>query len=228
MNNHVVLIVAGGTGKRMGSVEPKQFLEINGLPILAHTINAFKNYDDNIPIVIVLPEIYINYWKDICVKYNFNKHHIVVKGGEERFNSVKNGLNYIKENLFYENMIVAIHDGVRPFVDSNLINLAYSNAETHGSAIPVIPIKESLRHIIDGNNKQVDRSKYFKVQTPQCFNFEKIYNSYLNSDINLFTDDASVFENNGYKINCIQGNEENIKITSPFDLKFASYILENN
>lgn len=222
-----VLIVAGGQGKRMGMDIPKQFLEINSLPIIFHTINAFKDYDINMPVIVILPEEHIDYLHNLIKKHglNYGSNVVVVKGGNERFDSVKNGLDYIKQNVNNDGLTIGIHDGVRPFVDKAFIGLCYDTAKKYGSCIPVIPLKDSLRYISVEENRAIDRSKYFRVQTPQCFDFAGIYSAYLKSSNNLFTDDASVYESNGNDINFVEGLETNIKITSRLDLIIAECIL---
>ncbi len=217
----LVIIVAGGSGKRMGAVVPKQFLLLKSKPVLMHTISCFYNYDNEMEIIVVLPKEHINIWNQLCVDYNFTIKHQITEGGSERFYSVKNGLEKINYNG-----IVAIHDGVRPLVSNETIKRCFKKAFETGAAIPVIPIVESLR-IVDGDtSKSVNRSEYVSVQTPQCFNIELIKSAYQQDFSNTFTDDASVVEKFGHQVSLVNGNIENIKITSPQDLILAEYLLK--
>jgi 2-C-methyl-D-erythritol 4-phosphate cytidylyltransferase len=218
------IIVAGGSGTRMGTEIPKQFIEINGMPVIMHTINAFYNFDNNIEIIIVLPSKFIDYWKKLCVQYKFNIEHKIADGGPARFHSVKSGLNAIKDN----NSIVAIHDSVRPLVSKKVIESAFYNAEIYGNAIPVIKINESIREKDGFINRPANRENFYIVQTPQCFKTEIIKKAYTQNYNDLFTDDASVIESIGETIHLIEGNPENIKITTPVDLIFAKAIISEN
>ena len=214
MKKHAI-IVAGGSGSRMKCELPKQFIELNKQPILMHTISAFFYFDNDINIVVVLPENQIEFWQELCEKHTFYIPHTIVKGGKERFHSVKNGIEGITEG------VVAIHDGVRPLVSKATLERCFTNAEQKGNAIPVIDIVETLRAVRSNSSKTVDRNKYKLVQTPQCFTAELIKNAY-NQDFNTsFTDDASVVETMGIQINLVEGNRENIKITTPNDLIIA-------
>lgn len=216
------IIVAGGSGTRMGKQTPKQFLEINGMPVIMHTICSFYNYDNSIEIIIVLPPAFIDYWKQLCEKYNFTISHSIAEGGAERFNSVKNGLNMISDM----NSIVAIHDSVRPLVSNSVIASAFYNAELYGNAIPVIKINESIREKKELSNQPVSRENFFIVQTPQCFKTNLIKKAYTQNFQSSFTDDASVLESIGETIILIEGNPENIKITTPTDLIIAEALLK--
>lgn len=219
-----VIIVAGGSGKRMGSAIPKQFLEINGKAILMHTIEQFYRFDKKIKIVVVLPEQYHTLWQDICKKHNFDVPHTIQNGGSERFFSVKNGLSVLADDID----LVAIHDGVRPLVSFDTIRLGYENASTHGAAIPVTKPIESMRHVeADGSTKAVTRSEYVCVQTPQCFKTNIIKKAYAQPFSPTFTDDASVAEADGISISIYPGNSENIKITTPADIYTAGFLLTN-
>lgn len=217
-----VIIVAGGSGSRMGSEIPKQFLLINGLPILMHTINRFFDYDKDISLILVLPEKQIEYWRDLCQKYNFKIAHQIAKGGETRYHSVKNGLKLISNEG-----IVAVHDGVRPLVNTNVILKCFETAMKKGNAIPYVNIKESIRKIENDNSFSLERDNYIIVQTPQVFKSELIINAYKIGFKKRFTDDASIIEDYGEKINLIKGNDENIKITNKIDLKYAELLLNN-
>lgn len=218
-----VIIVAGGKGLRMGGDLPKQFIQIGGKPVLMRTIDAFHSYDENIHIVLVLPLSHHDYWKQLCLDYGFRIPHQVVTGGDTRFQSVKNGLSLIKEGL------VAVHDGVRPFVSQHLIKRSYEAAEAHEAVIPVIPSTDSLREItIDGNSRIVDRSRIRLVQTPQVFKVRLLKEAYSTDFKDEFTDDASVVEAMGEQIFLVEGETTNIKITTPFDLKIGETILNEN
>lgn len=215
------LIVAGGSGTRMKGKIPKQFLELNGKPLLMHTFEAFKKYDHKIHFVLVLPEVQLINWKKLCVKYDFNVKHSVVAGGENRFHSVKNGLSAI-----HDDGIVFIHDGVRPLVSVQTIDNCFKTAHDKGNALPVISPSESVREVLNGNSRAVDRDRFFLVQTPQTFKISIIKKAYEQNFLDKFTDDASVLENTGQKINLVNGNRENIKITYPEDLLIASAFFE--
>jgi 2-C-methyl-D-erythritol 4-phosphate cytidylyltransferase len=216
------LIVAGGYGKRMKLKTPKQFIVLNDKPLLMHTISAFYLEDNKTIITVVLPDEYISYWNDLCKKYHFNIKHNIVKGGAERFFSVKNGLDSINET----NALVAIHDGVRALISTHLINKLYIHAEKYGNAVPAIPVNDSVRQLINDKYTNIDRTKLKLIQTPQCFHADLIKKAYnQNFSKSFFTDDATVLETLNIKINLIEGEEENIKITTPKDLIFAQSIL---
>jgi 2-C-methyl-D-erythritol 4-phosphate cytidylyltransferase len=210
------VIVAGGNGSRMKKDIPKQFLELKGLPVLMHTINAFFFYDTSIEFIIVLAEKEITRWKKLIDKYSFPVKHVVVAGGETRFHSVKNGLDKIKSDG-----IVFIHDGVRPLVSDKTIDKCFQTAVKKGNALPVVPPSESLRKVTGNQNKSVNRNNYFLVQTPQTFRVTLIKKAYDQDYSDKFTDDASVLESTGTKINLVEGNRENLKITYSEDLYIA-------
>lgn len=215
------LIVAGGSGTRMKKEIPKQFMELNGLPVLMHTINKFENYDTEIEIILVLPEDHKTIWEKLCLKFNYNKKHKFAIGGNTRFESVKNGLDLIDGDG-----IVFIHDGVRPLVSFDTINNCFNTASKKGNALPVVPATESVRFSDGVINKSLNRLNYFLVQTPQTFKIPLIKNAYKQKFSDLFTDDASVLENMGEHINLVEGNRENIKITFPEDLLIASELIK--
>ncbi|NVN94816.1 MAG: 2-C-methyl-D-erythritol 4-phosphate cytidylyltransferase [Bacteroidetes bacterium] len=211
-----VIIVAGGSGTRMNANIPKQFLEISGKPIVIHTIEKFYSFDNSISIILALPEQHIPLWHKLVKKHNFNIPLQLVNGGETRFDSVKNGLKMI------ENGIVAIHDAVRPLVSLDTIKRAFETAILKGNAIPSILINDSIRILDNSENKSLDRTNIRIIQTPQCFNATLIKKAY-NQDFDVsFTDDASVLEKTGEKINLTEGNQENIKITNPTDIIIAN------
>jgi 2-C-methyl-D-erythritol 4-phosphate cytidylyltransferase len=207
------IIVAGGSGLRMGKDIPKQFLLLAQKPILMHTIEAFFQYNPFIAIVLVLPKSQIEYWQNLCIKYNFNIPLCIAHGGETRFESVKNGLA-----LATKGSLIAVHDGVRPFVTAETLERCYDTAQQLGNAIPVSDAVESIRQISNQGNHAVNRTEFKMVQTPQVFQWEQISKAYSQPYSELFTDDASVIESMGYQINLVEGNRENIKITTPFDL----------
>jgi len=214
------VIVAGGSGKRMGAEIPKQYLELAGKPVLMHTIEKFKAYNDSIEIIAVLPENQLRYWNELQKKYSFTIPHTLVKGGKARFYSVRNGLKFVDVPG-----LVAIHDGVRPFVSNETIKRCFETAEKLGNAIPVISPEESLRMITDQGSAPVNRLYVKQVQTPQVFRADLIKKAYLQDYLPEFTDDATVLEKTGEKINMVEGNRENIKITNPEDLFIAKTLL---
>ena len=209
----VALIVAGGEGKRMNNLIPKQFLLLNNLPILMHTLTQFSHFEETI---LVLPKLEFNYWKELCNTHNFTQPHALVEGGKTRFHSVRNGLKKINKNT-----IVAIHDGVRPLVSKALINSLITETKNGIGAIPILPIKDSIRKIEGENSSSIKRNNLYKVQTPQCFLSANIKKAYTQEFSNSFTDDTSVFESNGGKIKTILGEEKNLKITTKEDLLVA-------
>ena len=217
------LIVAGGSGTRMKSDVPKQFLEIAGLPVIMHTINSFAKFDPEIQFILVLPESLIPNWHKLCEIHHFYIKHKIAIGGATRFYSVKNGLNLIDEEG-----IVFIHDAVRPLVSDATIQNCLDCATTNGNALPVISVTESVR-IVDGNKHQpADRSQIYLVQTPQTFHTSLIKKAYQVALNDNFTDDATVLESTGATINLVEGNRENIKITTPSDLIIAEALLKMN
>lgn len=216
------IIVAGGAGIRMGHDIPKQFIAVGGMPILMHTLNAFHATDSSIHIIVVLPADQIKYWQSLCDHYQFDAPHDIAEGGNTRFQSVKNGLSLVPNEA-----LVAIHDGVRPFVDAETIEAAYTKANEVGSAVVYVPAKESLRVIEDaGESKAVDRSKYAVIQTPQTFKSSLIKAAFAQEESTAFTDDASVLEAFGGQIHLIEGNYKNIKITTKEDLLIAEAFLK--
>jgi len=215
-----VVIVAGGSGKRMGADIPKQFLKLAGRPVLMHTIERFKSFNDAIEIITVLPENQLRYWVDLQKKHSFDVPHTLVKGGLHRFISVKNGLKFVNTPS-----LVAIHDGVRPFVTVDTIKRCFETAEKLGNAIPAVSPSDSLRMLTDKGSMPLNRIHVKQIQTPQVFNAELIKKAYLQEYITEFTDDATVLEKTGEKINMVDGNRENIKITNPEDLLISSALL---
>lgn len=214
-----VVIVAGGKGTRMGANTPKQFLLLNGVPILMHTIQAFLRWDKNAEIVLVLPKTEQEQWNELVGKHNFTTQLTLTTGGATRFDSVYKGLQKTTGD------IVAIHDGVRPLVSSQTIQNCFDAAVKHGNGIPCIPINDSIRKTNGDENQMVNRENYFRIQTPQVFQRSVILDGFKQPYSDAFTDDASVIEKAGEKIYLVDGNEENIKITRPSDLKIAEVFI---
>ncbi len=214
------LIVAGGKGLRMGTDLPKQFLPIGGEPVLMRTLEAFYSYSPEIKLILVLPHSQQAYWQALCAKYGFTLPHFVADGGETRFHSVKNGLALIQEDG-----LVAVHDGVRPFVSQEVIARCYELAETEKAVVPVVGVVETVRRVGENGSVTVDRDRYKLVQTPQTFDVTLLKKAYGQSYTSAFTDDASVVEALGVPVCLTEGNRENIKITTPFDLKLAEFLL---
>jgi len=216
----VALIVAGGAGNRLKKKIPKQFLTINNAPVLIHTIKQFSHLDR---IIVVIPKNYFNLWKDLCQEYKFKIKHELVEGGENRFFSVKNGLASINQNG-----IIIIHDGVRPFVSKKLINQSIGSVKKNTGIIPTIPVTNSIRNINQKESKNLTRKTLHNIQTPQSFRIKDIKQAYRQSFKDAFTDDSSVFEENGGKIETIAGEEWNIKITKPLDLDIANLLFKKH
>jgi 2-C-methyl-D-erythritol 4-phosphate cytidylyltransferase len=218
-----VIIVAGGLGKRMGNDIPKQFLTLNGVPVLLLTMLRFYNYDNTIKIILTLPKNEIKTWETIRLQTNGIPSHIIVEGGRERFFSVKNSLAHVGKGE-----IVAIHDGVRPFVSIETISRCFEKAEQSGAAVPVIPLTESIRYFENEDKSlAVSRDKYRIVQTPQVFDSDILISAYEQSYSKDFTDDASVVEKFGYSVSPVEGNIENIKLTTPLDMAISKILINN-
>ena len=210
------IIVAGGKGLRMGGDMPKQFLPINGKPILMHTIEAFRKALD-VRIVLVLPAEQHGYWQELCRDYGFHSPELIAKGGETRFHSVRNGLALLPEDV---EAVVGVHDGVRPFVSEETILRCYAAAAEGKAVVPVVPVVETVRQILpDGRSVTRPRDEYRLVQTPQVFPLDLLQKAYEQPYSEAFTDDASVVEAFGKEITMVEGNRENIKITTPSDLR---------
>ena len=210
---NTIIIVAGGKGLRMGGDLPKQFIPLHGKPVLMHTIEAFYKWNPEACLLIVIPQEHENYWKMLCKELNFDVPHRVVYGGETRFHSVRNGLREVKSEG-----LIAVHDGVRPFISQEVISSCFNAAETFGAAIPVVPMIESVREVNGTESRPFDRNRLCIVQTPQVFDSELLHKAYEQPYDERFTDDASVVETSGHKIHLVDGNRENIKITTPMDL----------
>jgi 2-C-methyl-D-erythritol 4-phosphate cytidylyltransferase len=224
VDQQYVIIVAGGKGSRMQSNTPKQFIEINGEAVIVRTIKAFLNYNSLIKIIISVHKDFKVYLEELLLKHGLNKNNIqITLGGETRFQSVKNGLSLIED----QNAIVGIHDAARPFVSIQTIKTCFDTAKEKGNATPFVFVTDTIRKVDGQFNSSVDRSLFRIIQTPQCFLASKIKDAFAQEYNPIFTDDASVLEYNGEKINLVEGNIENIKITTPFDLSIAKTLLNN-
>lgn len=206
----------------MGSDLPKQFLPIGGKPVLMRTLEAFYRYDAEMRLIVVLPRSQQAYWSELCGKHCFALPHRVADGGESRFHSVRNGLALIRTSG-----LVGVHDGVRPFVSSEVIARCYEEAAGKRAVIPVIDVVETVRQIEGGRSRTVPRDEYKLVQTPQVFDVDLLKEAYSQPYTSAFTDDASVVEALGVPVHLTAGNRENIKITTPFDLKVAAVLLDS-
>lgn len=214
-----IIIVAGGKGLRMGGDIPKQFLPIGGKPVLMRTIERFRAYSNNLQIILVLPEAQQDYWKQLCKEYAFDVDYMLTNGGETRFHSVQHGLALIPDDA---QGVVGVHDGVRPFPSIEVIKNCYETAREKKAVIPVVPVVETLRHITDGTKP---RNEYRLVQTPQCFDIQLLKAANRQPYNDGFTDDASVVEAFGFENTLVEGNRENIKITTPYDIVVAEAII---
>ena len=227
-----IIIVAGGKGLRMGSDIPKQFLPIGGKPVLMRTLERFREYSEDIQIILVLPEAQQEYWHQLCDEYHFDVEYTLANGGQTRFHSVQNGLAKVPDDA---QGVVGVHDGVRPFPSIEVIKNCYETARTAKAVIPVIPVVETVRQLIDSDSqlsilnsqlsKTVPRDQYRLVQTPQTFDIQLLKSANRQPYNDGFTDDASVVEAFGHKITLVEGNRENIKITTPYDLKIAEVLI---
>ncbi|MFV0392606.1 MAG: 2-C-methyl-D-erythritol 4-phosphate cytidylyltransferase [Paludibacteraceae bacterium] len=216
-----VILVAGGKGERMNTTVPKQFLELDNLPILMHTMSRFYDYSPDMELILVLPEGQLGFWENLCKRYNFTIPHRTVLGGETRFFSVKNAL----ETIDNPSGLIAIHDGVRPLVDIETIGRCFEEAGKSGAAIPVMELVDSIRKMEKNTSKSVDRKQYRLVQTPQVFQSKVIFDSYNQPYKDHYTDDASVVESFGHPVSLVEGNRKNIKITDAVDLHMAKLLL---
>ena len=214
------IIVAGGKGTRIKSLVPKQFIPLAGLPILMHTIKAFREYSQEIKIILVLPQDDVTRWNQLCEQHRFEVPLEIVHGGETRFQSVKSGLSRVPENS-----LVAIHDGVRPLVSSDIIGASFRLAAVHGTAVAAVRLKDSIRMTDQDTTKAADRSKFRLIQTPQTFRSELIKKAYLTREESSMTDDASVAEHAGHLISLFEGSYENIKVTTSEDLVVAEALI---
>lgn len=220
MMHEYALIVAGGSGSRMQSEIPKQFLLLQGKPILMHTLAAFHAYSPSVEIILVLPESQLSTWSLLCQEHNFSVPHHIQRGGSTRFQSVKNGLA-----LVLNEGLVAIHDGVRPLLGQDLLKKCFQEATLFGNSVVAVPSKDSLRWVEGYENKSVERKYYWQIQTPQTFRCSVIKEAYKTEEKEHFTDDASVAEAAGVHIHLTTGDYRNIKITTPEDLLVAEALL---
>ena len=237
--NRFVIIVAGGKGLRMGGELPKQFIPIEGRPVLMRTLDTFHACDSSIQIILVLPRDHQEYWRELCALYSFTVPHRIADGGATRFHSVQSGLALVDA----PEALVAVHDGVRPFVSHEVISRCYADAEAHGAVVPVIPVVETVRQliraeeaegearhlevIVNSKSVTVDRNAYRLVQTPQTFRATLLRRAYEQPYTDAFTDDASVVEALGEAVTLVDGNRENIKLTTPFDLIVAKALIDS-
>ena len=220
-----VIIVAGGKGLRMGGDIPKQFLPIGGRPVLMRTLERFRAYSADLQIILVLPEAQQAYWQGLCQEYHFDVEYQLANGGPTRFHSVQSGLALVPDDA---EGVVGVHDGVRPFPSIEVIRNCYETAREKKAVIPVIPVVETLRHVDNEDfSKTVPRDEYRLVQTPQTFDIQLLKAANRQPYNDGFTDDASVVESYGHAIALVEGNRENIKITTPYDLKIAECIMHN-
>ena len=223
-----VIIVAGGKGLRMGGELPKQFIPIEGRPVLMRTLDTFHACDSTIEIILVLPRDHQPYWRQLCRDYGFSVPHRIADGGTTRFHSVQNGLALADA----PDALVAVHDGVRPFVAHEVIRACYKAAASHGAVVPVVPVVETVRQLVEtgstvhSESVTVPRDAYRLVQTPQTFCASLLRRAYEQPYCDAFTDDASVVEALGESVHLVKGNRENIKLTTPFDLVVASALVK--
>lgn len=218
MKKHVI-IVAGGKGLRMGGDIPKQFVPVGGKPVLMRTLEAFHAYDSSMHLIVVLPVTQQAYWKELCDSYRFTLPHEVADGGETRFHSVANGLAKVVGDGW-----VGVHDGVRPFVSQEVISRCYDEVREKKAVIPVIGVVETVRRLTAAGSETVPRDSYKLVQTPQVFEVDLLRRAYRQPYTDAFTDDASVVEALGEQVYLVEGNRENIKLTTPSDLRMAEYL----
>jgi len=224
-----LVVTAGGSGTRMGAAVPKQFLTLDGVPILRRSIEAFLRAIPDIQVITVLPEAHIGYWRQYCLKENFICPQRLVKGGFTRFHSVKNALKYVPDNA-----IVAVHDGVRPLITPEKIKELFSMAQNAPAVIPVMPVTDTLKvldkkdGVLVSAGESIDRSRIYGAQTPQIFQADKLKAAYTLQFDTLFTDDASVAQRYGIPLTFAQGERFNLKITTPEDLVLAKAILNQS
>lgn len=220
-----LIIVAGGKGVRMGGDLPKQFQLLAGKPLVMVTIENLSAMDVTMNIILVLPKDQMELWAELCEKYEFKVPVTVVAGGTTRFHSVQNGLAAIDDA---DDALVGVHDGVRPFLAIKVFDELFREAAINGAVVPVVPVNDSMRRFIGGQGatEPVARDRYRLVQTPQVFKLSLLRKAYEQLYMENFTDDASVVENLGEQVYIVDGNRENIKITTPFDFVVAKAIVE--
>jgi len=210
------IIVAGGSGLRLGGPVPKQFQSVKGRPLLMWTIEAFHRYDETMPLIVVLPQTHFDIWKTLCMGHRFFIKHEVVPGGEQRWHSVKAGLEKVEGNG-----LVAVHDGVRPLLSKELIARCFDAADKNAAAIPVVPVVPSIRETIAEGSRALDRSKLLAVQTPQCFHADLLRKAFEQPYDSTFTDEATLVERLGVKVALVDGEESNIKVTNAMDMRLV-------
>ncbi|MFM7725778.1 MAG: 2-C-methyl-D-erythritol 4-phosphate cytidylyltransferase [Flavobacteriales bacterium] len=215
------LLVAAGSGKRMGAPVPKQFLPVAGKPLLYHTLQRMFDFDAEMRLILVLHPDYIDTWKELVSQYDITIPHEIVEGGAERFHSVKSAI----DSIFEEDAVVGIHDGVRPLVSIDTLRRCYETAERMGNAVPVVAVNDSLREVHGEQNHAIARSNIRIVQTPQCFRLKELRSAFEQSYHASFTDDASVMEAAGHTIHLVEGNRENMKVTTPEDMRFIEWVI---
>jgi 2-C-methyl-D-erythritol 4-phosphate cytidylyltransferase len=217
---HSTIIVAGGSGKRLGGPVPKQFQVVKGRPLLMWTIEAFHRFDPAMPIIVVLPREHFDIWKALCLGHRFFIKHEVVAGGEQRWHSVKAGLDKVEHDG-----LVAVHDGVRPLVSTELIGRCFAAADEQAAAIPVLPVVPSIRETTAEGSRALDRSRLLAVQTPQCFHADLLRKAFEQPYDSSFTDEATLVERMGVKVALVEGEEKNIKVTTAMDLRVVEALL---
>lgn len=216
------IIVAGGSGSRMGAALPKQYMSLGGKPVLMRTLSRFHQHSEEIEVILVIPQKDFEFWRQLCRDFDFHLPHRLVTGGHSRFQSVKSGLDAIEET----EGLVAIHDGVRPFVTGQVISQSFLEAARSGSAVAVIPLKDSLRKLgAEGRTSYQNRDGFRLVQTPQTFQLHKIKKAFEVEELPAFTDDATVYEHQGWEVSLFEGDAANIKITTPEDMAYAEFLL---
>jgi 2-C-methyl-D-erythritol 4-phosphate cytidylyltransferase len=218
--NRSTIIVAGGSGKRLGGPVPKQFQPVKGRPLLMWTIEAFHRYDAAMPIIVVLPVDHFDIWKALCMGHRFFINHEVTAGGEQRWHSVKAGLEKVKGDG-----LVAVHDGVRPLVSTELIGRCFDAADMHAAAIPVVPVVPSIRETTPDGSRALDRSRLLAVQTPQCFHVDLLRKAFEQPYDSTFTDEATLVERLGVKVALVEGKDSNIKVTTAMDMRMVELSL---
>ena len=220
--NKAAILVAGGKGTRMGGPVSKQYLPLAGKPVLMHTLEVFYRVDPSMELIVVLPESDFELWEDLVKAHQFTIPHRQVAGGNSRFQSVRNGL----KSISFEDGLVAIHDAVRPFVKKEVISASFEEAAKSGSAIAVIALRDSIRKLTDDGKSFYQERQYFRlVQTPQTFQLAKIRKAFQATELPQFTDDATVYEHQGWQVGMIPGNPENIKLTTPEDMAYAEFLM---
>ncbi|HWZ35470.1 MAG TPA: 2-C-methyl-D-erythritol 4-phosphate cytidylyltransferase [Mucilaginibacter sp.] len=223
ISKRYAIIVAGGSGTRMGSALPKQFLLLNGLPVLMHTLLAFHNSQSKPDLILVLPAAYHEYWTELCRKHNFTIPHQLISGGETRFHSVKNGLDIITAD---ELSLIAVQDAVRPMTSTDIIDAAYKSAAQYGNGVVAVKSRDSIRQLKNETSSALPRDEIYLVQTPQTFQSAQLKKAYEQAYTPNFTDDASVVEAMGVNIHLVDGSHKNIKITFPEDIAIMELLMK--